>query len=604
MNRTTLARRYAPLAAVVAIQLLIIAAVPSKAPNATTVATSGATAGTGGDQSIAAGDTGAGATGGATAAADSSATGSAVAVGSPGATSGGSKSAAAGAGLGGAAAGGATPAGGATEAAGDTTHCVDGRQFDPAIDYFAPPCVPKFAGKNAGATYQGVTADTIKIIHYYDAGDPAVNAILQAQGAYTSIEQDQAFLPKVQKFINDHYELYGRKVSIEIYKGTCKTIPPDVPCLRNEMDQIVKDKSPFAVVWNTSLCSACYDELSALKTVNVGGWHFRDQFSQARKPYHWDVQQSGTSLNTAFGQWWCAQMAKKPAKFAGNQNPADQINGRPRVLGVISTNDPENQGAIASLKAALTKCGDKVAHEYYYSQDISTAEQQRAEGVSKMRGTPGAGDESTTVLCSCDLVAPSFLYEEEQQENYYPENVLNGSGFMDADKVGQSYMQASDGSSSLACPSPSQGCEFDRAFGLSSISAQEPKFADAGSRVWKAAGGTGDPPFESVSATWDYYNLVATLLQAAGPNLVPPNLDAGIRKYGLRGGGDSGHIARGFPAGSYSWNQDMRIIYWNKHAKSPYEGKDGVYVQVEAGRKMLGEYDATDFNSLAIPYDR
>ena len=33
MNRATLARRYAPLAAVVAVQLLIIATVPSRAPS-------------------------------------------------------------------------------------------------------------------------------------------------------------------------------------------------------------------------------------------------------------------------------------------------------------------------------------------------------------------------------------------------------------------------------------------------------------------------------------------------------------------------------------------------------------------------------------------
>ena len=34
------------------------------------------------------------------------------------------------------------------------------------------------------------------------------------------------------------------------------------------------------------------------------------------------------------------------------------------------------------------------------------------------------GDEATTVLCLCDPVAPAFVYKGEQDNAYYPENVL------------------------------------------------------------------------------------------------------------------------------------------------------------------------------------
>jgi len=600
LNRTTLARRYAPLAAVVAIQLLIIATVPSTAPSATTVAADSAAGSVASDGSAAA-DTGQTVDAGtdpAAAGSDGSVVGSSGAPGTGSAATGAGRAGttAAGPGAAGSPAGGGG-VGGAAAPTGDTSHCIDGRQFDPAIDYYAPPCAPKFTGKNPGATYQGVTADTIKIVSYYGSGDPAVNEILKAQKTYVAAPDAKRQLDKFEAFVNSHYELYGRKIQVDQFEGQCKTIPPDITCLRSEMDQIVKDRQPFAVVWNTSLCSACFDELSALKTVNLGGYHFRDQFSAARKPYHWDVQQSGTSLNRAYGQWWCAQMSKKPAKYAGTQNPADNINGRTRILGVISTNDPENQGSVATLKEELGKCGDKVAHEYYYAQDISTAEQQRAAGVSKMRGNGTPGDESTTILCSCDSVAPAFLYEEEQQENYYPENTIAGTGGLDEDAAGQSM------SGSLACPTPQNGCEFDRVFGLSSLETQEHVFADRGTRVWKAAGGTGNPPSESISGSWDYYNLLASMIQAAGPTLTPANLER-VRQYGLRGGGTTGHIARGFPSGQYAWGQDMRMVYWNKHAKSPYNDVAGSYINIGSTRHNLGQYDATDFNSLGVPFDR
>jgi hypothetical protein len=209
-----------------------------------------------------------------------------------------------------------------------------------------------------------------------------------------------------------------------------------------------------------------------------------------------------------------------------------------------------------------------------------------------MRGNGTPGSESTTVLCLCDLVAPQFLYEEEQQENYWPENVIAGSGFMDRDKTGQSY-EDDAGSSSLACPTPSQGCEYDVAFGLSQISAQEKENADTGSRMWKVAGNTGPVPAESQELTthWHYFNLMASLIQAAGPNLTPQNMDAGIRQYGLRGGGATGHELRGFPAGSYAWIQDMRIVYWSKTKPSSYNSKPGTYVQM-GGRVTLGGYTA------------
>jgi len=585
MTRSTLARRYAPLVALGAIQLLIIAVVPSKGAQSTVAAATG----TGAYGSLATpGAPGAATpTGGTTAAAagpDATIASGGGPVASGGTTATSSSPA------------GATAASqsGPSAPAGDTSHCVNGRQFDPAIDFYAPPCLPKFSGDNHGATYPGVTGDTVKIVDYYDRGNDAVNQILMAEGQYISIDQLRAFDKAAETFINSHYELYGRKVKIDVYQGTCQSIPPDVPCLRKEMDDLVASEQPFAVKWDTSLCSACYDELSQKHVINVGGYSFRDDFAVARRPYHWDVQESGTSLAKGFAQFYCSALQGKPAQFAGTQNPTDQINGRQRVLGVIATNDPENQGAINQMKAELAKCGASVAHEYYYAQDITTAEQQRAAGVQAMRQSP----EATTVLCFCDAVAPQFLYEEEQQENYYPENAIAGAEFMDVDSVGQSYGPGASGGSSLACPLPQNGCEYDVAFGVSSQSVpMEPVSNNAGTRVWKLGGGQGAPPYEPVWRTWDYYSLLASLIQGAGPDLTPVNVEAGALQAPAIGGGDTGRTLRGFTKGNYGWNQDLAVVYWSRNQTSKYNGKKGAYVQI-GGRHKLGEWSTTD---LPIP---
>src|SRR5262245_30227162 len=132
MNRSAIARRYGPLVLLAAVQLVIILLLPSTAPATQRVTADTSGRGPGG----AAGATAAG--GGV---AGPSADGTS---GYGGQTSGG---------------GGALESGGVGPGAGDTSHCVAGRQFDPTVDFFAPPCIGKWAGgDNGGETYQGVTA--------------------------------------------------------------------------------------------------------------------------------------------------------------------------------------------------------------------------------------------------------------------------------------------------------------------------------------------------------------------------------------------------------------------------------------------------------------
>jgi len=614
MNRSTLARRYAPLAALAAVQLLIIATVPSKAPTA--VSADG-----GGVPGVAATDefgtpiteetipleegeevvegavdpaTGQPVTGGTTSSGGGTTAGGKTSGGAAGGTTAGGSAPAA----------GGAAAGGEQAASGDTSHCVDGRQFDPKLYFYAPKCQPKSSGKNAGASYQGVTDTEVKVLVYGGKPNEAVDAILEAQGANPSEAQVEAFDKAIAKFVNDKFELYGRKFVIQRFEGKCTTVPPDYVCLRNEMrDDVVRGQKPFIVIWNTSLASPAFDELSAQKTINIGGWHFRDVFNQQRRPYRWDVQMGGSLLAKNAGQFWCAKLNGKKAEFAGETDPGrpqpqpgsaknpstNDIRNKTRVLGVISTDDPENKLAINDLKAEVAKCGGRVAHEFYYSQDIARAQEQRTLAVQRMRENTNGG-ESTSIMCFCDLVAPVFLYQTCEEQGYYPEHVLVGSGFMDADQAAQTY-------DNLLQP---KGFQYENAFGISSIPGQLKLSDSAATKVFQAGGGQGTP-YTSSGGALDYYMMAATMIQAAGPTLMPANVEKGMFAQGERGIGLTDEFLNGrvVKPGDYTWNEDMREVYWSKNKASPFNGKAGTYITLNGGKRFrLGEYQPGD---LPIP---
>ena len=170
--------------------------------------------------------------------------------------------------------------------------------------------------------------------------------------------------------------------------------------------------------------------------VAFGGDGFSDEFANQLAPYFYSGGESATRVETAFAQWWCNQMSSvnvpsRKVKYAKTNNPSQNFNGQARRLGVISTNDPDNEDTVNKvLTNALAKCGDKIWHTYFYDQNINTAAQQVAAGIAAM-DTPQ--NPANVVLCLCDPVAPAFLYQGEQGNNYYPENVIATDQTMDFD---------------------------------------------------------------------------------------------------------------------------------------------------------------------------
>jgi hypothetical protein len=275
------------------------------------------------------------------------------------------------------------------------------------------------------------------------------------------------------------------------------------------------------------------------------------------------------------------------ADFAGAPDrPTDDLRSMTRVLGVVSTDDPENKEAITLFNQKLqATCGAHIEHTYFYSQDATTAAAQVQAAVSAMRSAPTA----TSVMCFCDQVAPAFLYNGFEQQDYRPEVVIPATGFMDTDEVGQTY----DHFLPPANPTAGSDRQFENAFGLAQVhKRQNTRTGDSAYRVWRATGHSGPLPYDA-SRDWEYYMMMAELLEAGSPNLTPANIEAGaFRVPPIAPGGNANEYTgqRSFGPGDYTWNDNLREIYWSNAKVSEENGRAGAFLSLNAGRWFTDQF--------------
>ena len=87
-----------------------------------------------------------------------------------------------------------------------------------------------------------------------------------------------------------------------------------------------------------------------------------------------------------------------------------------------------------------------------------------------------------------------------------------------------------------------------------------------------------------------------------GPKLTPENMQARAPSLPPAGGGTTGQSLLQVLQNNWDWVQDARIVYWDKHKASPYNGQPGTYVQVGPTRYNLGQKGPADY--FPIRYSR
>ena len=571
MRKSSL-RLYAPFLAIALVQALFIAVAPSK-PAGQQAQQVAAGSGLTGQQGRTTVTTGPGGT-------IVDAAGNVVSVGGGGTTGGG----------GGTTGGGGGDSGGGSEsAAGDTSHCVGDRQF--GLLNGNPPCVAKWqGGDNFGATYQGVTADSIKIVVFASEPNEQVDAILAQKGLAVPEDELAVFYDAAFGFIEKHYEFYGRKIEWKRITGNCPTTPPDYELCFAAANQVLQEK-PFMVVWGTPLYADVFDVWAQNGIVAIGGWHFADRYFNDRVPYRYDVFMRGNESADHIAEYYCKKMAGKPADHAGATIHAT-IGGRntPRHLGIVVPEIPANVETAQRVAAQVEACtggADKPLIKTYES-DINTAATQTAATVQAL-----VANKVTTVTCMCDPIAPVFLTKGLTSNTYFPEWLMPGLGLLDYDILGQLY-------------DPQQ---MAHAFGPSHLFEPYPLDDSDAARVWRDMGNSGHPCGKNgCNLQWGYAALVAAGLQMAGPNLTPQSFyDAMVTRGALNNGdwaskGGDPHLTEIlFGDGDYTALSDAREVYWDANAVSPVDGSRGAFVALNNGQRYrLGGWPAGGLEGIPV----
>jgi hypothetical protein len=566
MRRSTL-RLYGPFLALALIQALFIVAAPSKAPDRTALTAGGGFNGGRG------GTTGSGFT-------------SATGTGGPGATPGATPGAVGtGSGAGGGGGGGSAVSnvGGGQLAAGDTSHCVGAYQFDLFATH-GPPCQPVFAGDNGGATYQGVSADTIKVIYFESEPNEQVNAILGVKGLATSSEEEDAAIKVYSDFINTHYELYGRKIQWEKVVGDCPTTPPDYAKCEVAAQEVVK-KQPFAVVWVTSLYADVFDIWANAGIVTLGGSAFDSSYYTGRRPFRYDIAMDGSQSADFISSYYCSKLVGKSPDHAGTLIKTD-IGTRDSVkrkLGVISPEIPANTLTAQRVIDAVRQCGGPdaaVDHPFTYKSDINSATTQTEATVAAL-----ATNKVTTIVCMCDPIAPVFLTTGLSNQAYYPEHVLPGLGLLDYDLLGQLYDKQ----------------QWQHAFGPSQLPTFGTLDETDQAKVWQAMGNSGHPCGNNgCGLPWAYMSGLALMLQQTGPNLNPITFEQGVLGNIPPFGGSGRSALYQWGQDDYTGISDEKEVYWDPLATTPIDGSQGAYVAVGGDKRYkLGEW-GSDLSGIPV----
>ena len=461
--------------------------------------------------------------------------------------------------------------------------CAPGVRQLPGSQY-ADPCVSKFSGPNHGATWQGVTADTITIAIRHTADSNGANAVateaeVEAAGG-VGYPVAETYTKAIVAYFNKMFELYGRHVQLVDYSGqgnyTNEELGQDQAGACADADGIATTVHAFGVIdfegnFEPQPFTDCAPRYKLY--VPEGAAYFPESYYQGVDPYVWAITMNCSLISQENAEFLGKQLFPFPTKWAGNDG-VTSLNGLKRKVAVYIPNNAGYQDCANQEKQILASkyhVASSQGDQYNYSLDISTFPQDAQRAIVQF-----SANHDTSVLLACDPISPIFLTQDAVQQNYYPEWVLNGVALTDTDNFAQLWdQQAIDG----------------HLFGMSQAGDTATLLSPSGEagRALTAAGVPINP-----SSVVDYYELMPMFnqLQAAGPNLTPANIAVG--SHGLPpGGSDTSPEGPWHYGSTHTLILGSREIYWNGSGHSTADNKTGTYVSIYGGRFFqTGEYPA------------
>ncbi|MEN3273157.1 MAG: hypothetical protein V7636_1918 [Actinomycetota bacterium] len=459
--------------------------------------------------------------------------------------------------------------------------CTKGARQIPYSQY-ADPCLAKYEGGNGGATWNGVTADTIKIIIRVpsDASGPnaqAVNKVSEQAGQATS-DQAYQYATDMLPLFNKTFELYGRKVELVKFNGQgngtdeAQSKGQEAACA--DANAIASSVHGFGVVgWGFGYMSQPFSECAKQYKlfVPLGAPYFpEDTYYKRWDPYVWAGTMECTRIAHDVAEYVGKRLANRNAKWAGDLTYQ-------KTKRKFATYVPDNPGYGHCVSITQSDMKNKYnvdpGDRYNYALDVSQFPSEAERGVIQFHA---AGD--TTLINACDPLSTIFLTQSASSQNWHPEWFIIGVAAQDTD----GYARLWD-----------QGEVDGHLFGLSQLGSDRKVQAKDGeaAQFYKQATGHDMPS----GAALIYYFMMQLFnqLQAAGPTLTPQNIGNATHALPPAGGANGAAGTWDFSDDHTAIN-DSREVYWDGSATS-FDGKSGDYVETYGGKRFSsGQWPAEE----------
>jgi hypothetical protein len=431
------------------------------------------------------------------------------------------------------------------------------------VSVYAPPCVEPFTGDNGGATYEGVTAEEIKIVQY--VGDPELDPLLTATiagaGAEINVESAKETIANFVTLYNNLFERYGRTVVVETYTGT--GAGSDLEAAKADAIAI-SEKQPFAVIGGPAQASPVFAAEIASHGIVCGpgcGVALPQDIVDQYKPYVWQAgptpDQAVDLASEAFGK--LAGPGK--AELAGD----DATKAKDRVYGLLHYDTPEgdHQVVFEHFKEALADNGIDIATAVEFTLDLANAQDNARTNIAKLMD---AG--VTTIIYYGDPITPASLTDEATAQNYHPEWLLGPNALMDT----TIFARLTDTS------------QWMNGFGIALVGARGERSTNGAFQIHRWAYGE-DPPNTNANVLEPPLRTMFTGIMLAGPNLTPETFRDGLFRYPESGGGPTEPLnSRGdhgvWPDEDWGGSDDVGLIWFDPTAT----GED------EVGNQGTGMY--------------
>jgi len=437
--------------------------------------------------------------------------------------------------------------------------------------HVSPPCTAKFDGDNGGATYQGVTADTIKVVVYDGQSDPAVDAALTAAGANNTPEQQRATINGFNEIFNAHYNLWGRKVELIFYEGSGPS--EDDAAAKADAIAVATEVKAFASIGSPA-STAYAKELAARGVICICGTSQPNEFYESMDPYvGYTSLPSSTQGYTHRAEYICKRVAGAKAVHAGD--PTMQL--QDRKFGILYYETPDNsyKAGVDLFEQLLADCGVKLAVRLAFTYPLTTVQEQARPFIQRMK------DEGvTSLIFSGDPISPAIFTQEATRQRYQPEWILTGSALTDTTLFARTYDRT----------------QWSHAFGISFLTARFPNEEGDVYNLYQWHHGRTPEADNQFGVLYAGMLPLYIGMMLAGENLTPQTFQAGLFAFPPTNGGmvTAGQISYGdhgiWGRRDYTALDDVAEIWWDNTATGEDEVGNpgaGMYRYANGGQRYL-----------------